>query len=136
MKILMKKVHGYKKARMWNMAHFQPRRWHREQTTNANNRTSEAAQPIRQDQPAPSISPSLPQQTAECPHPSIPQSRIPNQQPETLNSEQPSPLLNPQARTSTPHTDPNLKSSQNPADACISGGKIENLNSSPPPSFP
>src|SRR4051794_28264808 len=35
MKTLMKKVggngHGRKKARFWNMAHLQPRRWHREQ---------------------------------------------------------------------------------------------------------
>jgi len=31
MKVLMKKVGGYKKARMWNMAAFQTRRWHREQ---------------------------------------------------------------------------------------------------------
>jgi len=31
MKVLMKKVGGYKKARIWNMAAFQTRRWHREQ---------------------------------------------------------------------------------------------------------
>src|SRR3954464_9032450 len=31
MKVLMKKVGGGKKARMWNMAQFQPRRWRREQ---------------------------------------------------------------------------------------------------------
>ena len=37
MKTLMKKVGGCKKARFWNMARFQPRRWHREQAAAAGN---------------------------------------------------------------------------------------------------
>src|ERR1041385_8308997 len=37
MKTLMKKVGGCKKARFWNMARFQTRRWHREQAAAAGN---------------------------------------------------------------------------------------------------
>ena len=51
MKTLMKKIGGCKKARYWNMARFQPRRWHREHPDTAavaatNKGTCEAAQPI------------------------------------------------------------------------------------------
>ena len=57
MKVLMKKVGGYKKGRMWNMASFQTRRWHREQAqaakpSDTHKETCEAAQPILN--PAPS----------------------------------------------------------------------------------
>src|ERR1044071_6823382 len=49
MKTLMKKVGGCKKARFWNMARFQTRRWHREQAQAAeatNNGSSAPTQPV------------------------------------------------------------------------------------------
>jgi hypothetical protein len=45
MKVLMKEVggngRGHKKARVWNMAQFQPRRWHREEAQDENKASSE-----------------------------------------------------------------------------------------------
>jgi len=55
MKVLMKKIGGAKKTRMWNMAQFQPRRWHREQE--ALKAAGKAPDPLVSANPEPSVQP-------------------------------------------------------------------------------
>ena len=63
MKTLMKKVGGCKKARFWNMAKFQTRRWHREQAeaaaaTNIEPKTATLAPATREQTSAAMATPS------------------------------------------------------------------------------
>jgi len=103
MKVLMKKVGGYKKGRMWNMASFQTRRWHREQ--------AQAAQPNHtSNEPACSPLPPVknpaepPQSPPECvnpkssivnPNPALPSSSRPSVKPPTEPLQQSPESVNP-----------------------------------------
>ena len=77
MKTLMKKIGGCKKARYWNMASFQTRRWHREHPGTAvateGNKASpiNATNPPSQD-PAPSATPQPTTAAPPIPSPGLP----------------------------------------------------------------
>src|SRR3954447_24762393 len=62
MKTLMKKIdgdgRGCKKARFWNMAQFQPRRWHREQDTLAQTSATTPLPESTESSPRPDLQPS------------------------------------------------------------------------------
>jgi len=123
MKTLMKKVGGSKKPRFWNMAQFQPRRWHREQEALARAQASNGpASPSTASSPGPAQE--IPNATPEqSPGSTPPQKTGTDQAAEQPAPTQPAPMPNEAQSTKQsavpPFTEPApaQKSAQEPPDS-------------------
>src|SRR5436305_15152054 len=101
MKTLMKNVAGSKKPKMWNMARFQTRRWHREQEALAKAREN---QPIVNDPVEKAMDPAPSSARPVHPVESHPQGDAANptlEQPSSGSGQHPAPNASPSVQNST-----------------------------------